>query len=72
LEATAEILAKNLLYRADSSKARDAFDMSAALAIDPAAAIEALQATERTRPTLLRRLAAMRTLSEDILLKMFS
>jgi hypothetical protein len=63
LDATSEILAKKLLYRADSFKARDAFDMAVALALDHAAAVEALAATRRTRPALLRRLMAMRTLT---------
>jgi hypothetical protein len=67
-EATAEILAKKLLYRADSFKPRDVFDMAVALALDPAAARQALRATQRTRSALLRRLAAMQTVpAEDLL-----
>jgi hypothetical protein len=69
LDATSEILARKLLYRADSFKARDAFDMAVALADDHAAAAEALAATRRTRPALLRRLMAMRTLTPDDLAK---
>ncbi len=45
--------------RADSFKARDVFDMSAALAWDPQAANAALQATRSSRPLLLARLDAM-------------
>jgi hypothetical protein len=69
LDATSEILAKKLLYRADSFKARDAFDMAVALTIDRTAAVEALAATRRTRPALLRRLTAMRTLTPDDLVQ---
>jgi len=73
LEATAEILAKKLLYRADTFKARDVFDMSVALALDCQAALHALRATERTRPALLKRLAALAkapqaALTKDIIL----
>lgn len=73
LEATAEILAKKLLYRADTFKARDVFDMSAALTLDRQAALHALRATERTRPALLKRLAALAkapqaALTKDIIL----
>ncbi len=58
-DATAEILAKKLLYRADSFKARDVFDMSASLSLDPASAMAALRATVSTHPALLRRLKMM-------------
>lgn len=57
LEATAEILAKKLLYRAGGFKPRDLFDLGVALALDHSAAYEALSATRRTHGTLLRRLA---------------
>jgi len=61
------------LYRADTFKARDVFDMSAALTLDRQAALHALRATERTRPALLKRLAALAkapqaALTEDIIL----
>jgi hypothetical protein len=69
LDATSEILAKKLLYRADSFKARDAFDMAVALELDREAAVAALAATRRTRPALLRRLMAMLTLTSDDLAK---
>lgn len=68
LEATSEILAKKLLYRADAFKARDVFDMSAALDLDHPSAVAALEATGRTRPALLRRLAAMEAVPEEELL----
>ncbi len=64
LDATSEILAKKLLYRADGFKARDVFDMSAALALDRPSAVAALRATWRTRPALLRRLSAMAAVPE--------
>jgi hypothetical protein len=69
LEATSEILAKKLLYRADGFKARDVFDMSTALAMDRASAIAALRATTRTRPALLRRLAALAAVPEGDLVR---
>lgn len=59
LDATAEILAKKLLYRADSFKARDVFDMAVTFALDRPSALEALRATAPTRPALLARLAQM-------------
>ena len=59
LDATAEILGKKLLYRAESFKARDVFDMAVALALDRPAAMEAIRATAPTRPALRRRLPAL-------------
>jgi hypothetical protein len=67
LEATAEILAKKLLYRADSFKPRDVFDMAVALALDPAAAYAALRATAHRRGALRDRLAAMAAVPEAAL-----
>ena len=69
LDATSEILAKKLLYWADGFKARDAFDMSVALALDAPSAVAALAATTRTRPALLRRLADMAKVPEADLLR---
>ena len=63
LDATAEILAKKLLYRADSFKARDVFDMATVLARAPGDALEALAATTRAHPALRRRLSTMQALS---------
>jgi hypothetical protein len=60
LDATAEILGKTLLYRAESFKARDVFDMAVALALDRPAALAAIRAAVATRPALLRRLGAMK------------
>lgn len=65
LDATSEILVKKLLYRADGFKARDVFDMAAAIDLDRGSAVVALQATVRTRPALLRRLAVMESLKQD-------
>ena len=60
LDATSEILAKKLMYRAEGFKARDVFDMAAALALDRPSAMAALQATARTRAALLTRLKRMK------------
>ena len=68
LDATSEILAKKLLYRAESFKARDVFDMSTVLALDRPSAITALRATTSTRPALLQRLVAMAKISEHDLM----
>jgi len=59
LDTTAEILAKKLLYRAESFKARDVFDMAVALALDRPAAVKALRAAASTRTALLRRLQVL-------------
>jgi hypothetical protein len=59
LDTTAEISAKKLLYRAESFKARDVFDMAVALALDRPAATKALQAAASTRTALLRRLQVL-------------
>ena len=59
LEATSEILAKKLAYRADSFKARDVFDLATALDMDRLSAMTALRATRHTRPALMARLRAM-------------
>lgn len=68
LEATAEILAKKILYRAASFKPRDVFDVVRGLACDPAAARKAIDATKPVHPVLLRRLASLRKLDESVLL----
>ena len=59
LDTTAEILAKELLYHAESFKARDVFDMAVALALDRQAAAKALHAAAATRAALLRRLQTL-------------
>ena len=68
LDASSEILAKKLLYRADAFKSRDVFDMSAALALDRPSVVAALRATRPARPALLRRLTTMLAVPEDDLL----
>ncbi len=73
LDATSEILAKKMLYRAESFKPRDVFDMSCALALDPAAASKAIRATRSVHPALVRRLSALagvepRELTSEILM----
>ena len=69
LDASSEILAKKLLYRADTFKSRDVFDMSAALALDRPSVVAALRATRRARPALLRRLTTMTNVQEADLLR---
>lgn len=58
LDTTAD-LAKKLLYRAESFKARDVFDMAVALALDRPAATKALRLAASTRTALLRRLQVL-------------
>lgn len=67
LDTTAEILAKKLLFRAESFKTRDVFDMAVALALDRPAAIEAIQAAAGARPALLRRLDALSAVPPAVL-----
>ena len=59
LDTTAEILAKKLLYRAESIKARDVFDMAVALALDRPSAAAAIRTTASTGAALLRRLQVL-------------
>lgn len=68
LDTTAEILAKKLLFRAESFKARDVFDMSAALSLDRPSAVSALEATRSVHDVLRRRLAGLRSFSHSELL----
>jgi Nucleotidyl transferase AbiEii toxin, Type IV TA system len=63
LDHTAEILAKKLLYRAASFQPRDAFDMAAAIAIDPASAAKAVRAAAMKDAILGRRLQELGRLS---------
>lgn len=59
LDATSEILAKKLAYRADTFTARDALDMSVALQLDRPSAVLALKATQHRRAALMERLRLM-------------
>lgn len=67
LDATSEILAKKLVYRADAFTVRDAVDMSVALQLDRPSAVAALEATRHRRFALMARLELMKELSmEDL------
>ena len=68
LDPTSEILAKKLFYRATAFTARDVYDMSAAIDLDPAAAGAAVVAAASKRDLLLRRLDEMAHLEERELL----
>lgn len=67
IEATSEILAKKLLYRAALFKPRDVFDMAVALELDRPSAITALRATTSVSDVLLRRLKTLAALVPDAL-----
>lgn len=69
VDPAAEILAKKILYRADLFKARDVFDMVAALVHDPEAANDALRATRHAHPNLLQRLGSLAKQPADALLQ---
>lgn len=69
LEPTSEILAKKLFYRAASFKARDVYDMSAAIDIDPDAATQAIRAASSKKHLLLRRLDELSGVPPDDLLE---
>lgn len=60
LDATSEILAKKLAYRADTFTVRDALDMSVALELDRPSAVLALRATRHRRDALMARLHLMK------------
>ena len=55
LDPTAEILAKKLFYRAATFKARDLYDLSAAIDLDPVSALRAVRAAASRSDSLLRR-----------------
>ena len=59
LEATAEILAMKLLYRAAFFKPRHVFDLAACIRLDPDSARAAVRATMAQGPVLMRRLKHM-------------
>jgi hypothetical protein len=64
LEATEEILAKKLLYRAELLKPRDVFDLAVVVELDRAAASRALAAVASKRLLLKRRLEHLARLPE--------
>ena len=64
LDPTSEILAKKLFYRAASFTARDVYDLSAAIDLDPDAAREAVVAAASKSDLLLRRLGELARLGD--------
>jgi hypothetical protein len=69
LEATEEILAKKLFFRAALLKPRDVFDLVAASMMLPAAAKTAVEASASRREAQLRRLNALAATPPDQLLR---
>jgi hypothetical protein len=69
LEATEEILAKKLFFRAALLKPRDVFDLVAASIMFPAAAKTAVEASAPRREAQLRRLNALAASPPDQLLR---
>ena len=69
LEATEEILAKKLYYRAALLKPRDVFDLVTASRVFPAAAEAAVEASAPRRHAQLKRLEALATTPPDQLLR---
>ena len=67
LESTAEILGKKMLYRAESLKSRDAFDLAAAMEYDRPAAARAVRAAASKAAILDRRLDELARLPADAL-----
>jgi predicted nucleotidyltransferase component of viral defense system len=65
LEATEEILAKKLLYRAAQFQPRDIFDFAVAIEEDRASAARALTAAAANRDLLVRRIEQLSRLSLD-------
>ena len=64
MDPSAEILAKKMFYRAASFKARDVYDMSAALDLDGEAARAAIQAAKPKYEVLKRRLLTLAEVPE--------
>lgn len=69
LEATEEILAKKLYYRAGLLKPRDVFDLVAAARVFPSAAEAAVEASASRRQAQLKRLEALAAAPPDQLLR---
>ena len=68
IDPTSEILAKKLFYRAAGFKARDVYDLSAALDLAPEAAARAVDAALPQADILLRRFAELKCLPPSELL----
>ena len=69
LDSTAEILAKKLFYRAASLKARDVYDLSAAIDLDRVAATTAVRAAVSKKDLVFRSLMALRSIDREALLQ---
>jgi len=69
LEATEEILAKKLYYRAALLKPRDVFDLVAAARVFPSSAEAAVEASAPRRQAQLKRLEALAAAPPDQLLR---
>ncbi len=69
VDPTSEILAKKMFFRAVFFKARDVYDLSASIDLDPAAARLACHAARSKAPALLRRLDEMKSFDQDELLR---
>jgi hypothetical protein len=65
LEATEEILAKKLFYRAARFQTRDVFDLAAAIEFDPPSAIRAVRAAASKAAILERRLDELDGVSRE-------
>lgn len=68
VDPVSEILAKKLFYRATHFKARDVYDLSAAIDLNPDAARTAVQAAASRKDILLRRLSDLAEHDEAALL----
>jgi hypothetical protein len=68
LDPTSEILAKKLFYRASTFTARDVYDMSAAIDLDPIATRRAVRAAAPKSDLLIRRLDELAEQGPAILL----
>lgn len=69
IDPTSEILAKKLYYRPSSLKARDVYDMSAAIDLDPDSAGRAVRAARARASLLLARLGELRAIDDRELLR---
>ena len=69
VDPPSEILAKKLFYRASMFRARDVYDVSAAIDLHPKVAAKAVAATLARRSLLKARLEALRAVPESELLE---
>jgi hypothetical protein len=69
IDPTAEIIAKKLFSRSATFMARDAYDLSAAIDLDPNSARRALHAAAANADILIRRLDELAKLNPEVLLR---